>query len=63
MGRENKRHSHSASEEKDTECPRVDTLHGMTDYNSKEVWGIISKAFIINSECVADSQEKSEMKL
>lgn len=49
MGRENKRHSYSASEEKDTECSRMGTLYGMTDYNSKEVWGIISKAFIINS--------------
>lgn len=51
----------SASEEKDTECPQVGTVYGMTDYNSKEVWGVISKAFIINSEWFEESQEKEIM--
>lgn len=35
-------------------------FNGMTNYDAKEVWGVISKAFIINSESLAESQERKE---
>lgn len=46
---EDRRHSSSASEEKDTVRPWVGTLYGMTNHNLK-AWRVISKAFIINRD-------------